>query len=251
VTQTKILTAAIFGLLLMFSTGAYAQTAVSATDVPTTANDKSARVTVLDKQTNRLQTLIMVAGQAQTVGSLDVKLTKCLPDYAGQLGQDVAWLDVSENDTGNASGTDWFSGWMFNTYPEVSTLDHPRYDVILQGCGTKARKIIQTIGSAPVLDAAPAVDTETVADPATGGDPYAVPGVADASAPKPEEAAPAEQPADTETAPVEQPAEQPAAAPAAAAPIAQPVQPTPPAPQQPAASPEQKQDLHNLMDGTY
>ncbi len=249
--QTKSLTTAIFGLLLMFSAVSHAQTAVSGTDVPAAVTEKSARVTVLDKQTNRLQTLVMVAGEAQTVGTLDIKLTKCLPDYAGQLGQDVAWLNVTENDTGNSSGTDWFSGWMFNTYPEVSTLDHPRYDVILQGCGTKARKVIQTVGSAPVIDAAPAVDTETAADPTTSADPYAVPGVPDASpAPKPEEAAPAERPADAEMAPAEQPAEQPAAVPANAAPVAQPVQATPPV-QQPPTPQEQKQDLHNLMDGTY
>ncbi len=239
--------AAIFGLLLTFMAGASAQDKVSATDVPSAATDKSARVTVLDKQTNRLQTLIMVAGQVQTVGSLDIKLTKCLPDYAGQLGQDVAWLDVKENAKGNGSEADWFSGWMFNTYPEVSTLDHPRYDVILQGCGTKARKIIQTVGSAPVLDAAPVVDTETSGDAAgsASSDPFAVPGVRDASpAPKPEEAKPVEQQVDTEAAPAEQPT------PANVAPIAQPVEPTSPVQQQPAAQ-EQKQDLHDLMDGTY
>ncbi|TKW61567.1 MAG: DUF2155 domain-containing protein [Blastochloris viridis] len=250
-TQTKVM-AAIFGLLLTFMAGAWAQEKVSATEVPSAANDKSARVTVLDKQTNRLQTLVLVAGQMQTVGSLDIKLTKCLPDYAAQLGQDVAWLDIEESANGSGSGTSWFSGWMFNTYPEVSTLDHPRYDVILQGCGTKARKTIQTLGSAPVLDTAPVVDTETSADPtgSAGSDPYAVPGVRDASpAAKPEEAAPAEQPVDTEAAPAEPAAQQ--EVPSNAAPIAQPVEPTPPAQPQPSAQ-EQKQDLHELMDsGTY
>lgn len=238
--QGKMVVAALLGVLAVSLSSAYAQAAAAATaEAPSTSTEKSARVTLLDKQTNRRQTLVLVAGQVQTVGSLDVRLTKCLPDYAGQLGQDVAWLTITENEKGNGSKTDWFAGWMFNTYPEVSTLDHPRYDAILQGCGTKARKIIQTVGSAPVIETQePVVDTETAADP------YAVPGVPDVS--------PAPQPAeDTEATAPEAPAAdvsapQPQLEPAA--PIAQPVEATPAAP----AKPQGQQDLHDLMDsGTY
>lgn len=231
-TNAKWVVVVLAGLLGGVNGGVYAQQNVSETAVPSAATDKSARVTVLDKQTNRRQTLVMVAGQAQTVGSLDLKLTKCLPDYAAQLGQDVAWLDITESANGNGSRSDWFSGWMFNTYPEVSTLDHPRYDVILQGCGTKARKIVQTVGAAPVIETQEEIiDTETVAEPpaslpANGAD-FAVPGVPDASpAPKPE-------PLTQET-------------PASAAPVTGPVEATPP------AKPQGQQDLHELMDsGTY
>ena len=217
-------------------------TQVSATEValPVVATDKSARVILLDKQTNRRQVLVLTSGEAQTVGSVVVTLTKCMPDYAGVLGQDVAWLDVNEGAEGSGRNSPWFSGWMFNTYPEISTLDHPRYDVQLQGCGVKVRQVIKASGSAPVLDSAPVGDTETPGDTpiapeapagaAGSSDPYYVPGVIDKNEPVP-------------TAPVvEAPAvEAPAAdteAPAAAEPASE-----------PAA--EGQVDLHKMMDGTY
>lgn len=210
---------------------------------PAVSTEKSARVTLLDKQTNRRQVLVLTAGEAQTVGSVVVTLTKCMPDYAAVLGQDVAWLDVTEGAEGNGRTTPWFSGWMFNTYPEISTLDHPRYDVQLQGCGVKARQVIKATGSAPVVESAPVGDTETPAGSTdAGSDPYYVPGVdkgevsATVVAPASAEVPAAEAPADTEApaAPVETPVEQPAAV----------------EPQSGAA--EGQQDLHKMMDsGQY
>lgn len=207
----------------------------SATPSPTIptniAVEKSARITLLDKQTNRRQTLTLLAGQSQTAGFIEIKLNRCLPDYAATLGQDVAWLDISDS----SRSTPWFSGWMFNTYPEISTLDHPRYDVILQGCGIKERKVVRNSGSAPVIESSgPVVDTESSdpvdatlpdaagAEPAApvpaGTDPFYVPGVEKTPSPEP----------------VQQPA----------APSAQPAAPA-------AEKPAEQQDLHQMMDGQY
>lgn len=227
---------------------------VSATAVvtaPDASTDKSARVMVLDKQTNRRLVLVLVAGEAQTVGTMQLKLTKCLPDYGAQLGQDVAWLDITEGANGNGRAAPWFSGWMFNTYPEISTLDHPRYDVQLQGCGVKAREVIKATGSAPIIDSTPPADTETPDDePAnsegnTTSDPYYVPGVEKKAAPAVVDTPPVaiehDQPADTETPPDNAPITDEVTPPAA--PIAGPV---------PATAPAQQDDLHKMMDsGTY
>ncbi len=196
---------------------------------------------LLDKQTNRRHSLVMIAGEAQAVGNLSVKLTKCLPDYGAVLGQDVAWLDITES--GGERSAPWFSGWMFNTYPEISTLDHPRYDVQLQGCGVKARQVIRASGSAPVVESEPVVDTEAAADTPAGQDPFYVPGVEKGvSATEPAPVAPAapaaEQVIDTE-APAAEAQAQPEAAPAAEAPAA-------------PAEPATQEDLHKMMDsGTY
>lgn len=219
------------------STAPVSGTAVSAT-VPNVGSEKSARVTLLDKQTNRRQTLVMIAGEAQTVGMVQVTLTKCLPDYAAVLGQDVAWLEVLEGAGGSGRSTPWFAGWMFNTYPEVSTLDHPRYDIQLQGCGVKARQVVKAGGSAPVLDSEPVGDTETTNDVPAGTDPYVVPGVKDETVPV---APAAEQVAPTEEVPaVEAPAVD-TEAPATEAAVE---------PQ--AGGAEGQQDLHKMMDsGTY
>ena len=210
---------------------AYAQATLTSA---TATTENAARVTVLDKQTNRREQLVLLSGQTQTVGNIDVKLTRCLPDYAARLGQDVAWLNIADNAEALGRATAWFSGWMFNTYPEVSTLDHPRYDAMLEGCGVKARKIIQTVGAAPVIESEEVIfDTETF-EP--GANPYTVPGVPDASTPpEPEQA----------TEPQAEPAPE-----MTSEPEAQP-QPEPQPEPQAEAAPAPQQDLHQLMDGTY
>ena len=47
----------------------------------------------------------------------------------------MAWLEVREEHR----DAPWFAGWMFNTYPEIATLDHPRFDLQLVGCGEQPR----------------------------------------------------------------------------------------------------------------
>lgn len=208
---------------------------------------KAARVRWLDKQTNRVQELVFTSGTTQNPGGVSVAMTKCIADYGGVPGQDVAWLEVREN----GRGAPWFAGWMFNTFPEVATLDHPRYDMALVGCGDKprARALVPVkpneVSSDKVLGGdseAPGADTESKADP------YYVPGVEKPSAetPAPEGAAPAVAPANEPTAAVPGMATGTAASAASPAPAAQ---------QQPAAQPmaapanvSDPEALQQLMD---
>lgn len=218
----------------------------------------AARIGWLDKQTNRYETVVMKLGQPQTLGDLEVEVDKCLPDYKGVLGQDVGWIKVTDAPSvANARTAPWFEGWMFNTFPEVATLDHPRYDMQLMGCGAKPRKIINT---APVIidtqsegyngtdeSGDGGADTEAPASPA-GNDPYYVPGV---EKPAEEALAPAQQ---------EQPEQQPVQPqPESRAPVGAPVEAQPAQPAQPVQSApsgpnggdvqDQQEDLHRMMDG--
>lgn len=170
----------------------------------------SARVRWLDKQTNRVEILVLKAGTAQTPGGLNVAMTKCLADYGNVPGQDVAWIEVREKER----SAPWFAGWMFNTFPEVATLDHPRYDLQLVGCGDKPRaRAVTPVKPQEVTKEAtlendsesPGVDSESKSDP------YYVPGVENPAAetPAPAGAAPAVTP--TESVPVQNVPAQPAA----------------------------------------
>lgn len=238
---------------------------------------KVARVRWLDKQTNRFQTVVLQAGTTQNLGGLGVSLTKCLADYGGVGGQDLAWLEVRE-DKRNAP---WFAGWMFNTFPEVATLDHPRYDMALVGCGDKPRaRAAAPVKPGEVRDVAPpASDSEAPQgndseSPSASNDPYYVPGVENTAreTPPPAGAALAVTPTDVSTSPAATPAgSSPSAAPAAAVqpaapsqPSAQgPVRPVPPVQPsvQPGAVPESQrvqpassnvsdpEALQQLMDG--
>jgi hypothetical protein len=90
---------------------------------------KTATVRLLDKQTNRVEIVNVEAGKSLRWGGLTVTMSKCAWGIGGVAVQDAAWLDLTAG-----SGEPEFHGWMFNTFPGVSTYDHPRYDVALEKC---------------------------------------------------------------------------------------------------------------------
>jgi len=213
------------GVGALVATVAQAESAPSPTLPALDTSPTAARVVWLDKQTNTRSTLVLQPGVAQTLGPLAVRLEKCTPNLGDQPNTDAAWLVVSEP----GRGTDWFAGWMINTLPEVATLDHPRYDAQLVGCGSQSR---QKSGPVAHSSGPPAggVDLETGAD--SEADPYYIPGLEAGASPTAVAVSPT--------------------APAAATPIFEetPATPAPPEPTAPAAEAPQ-QELHQMMEGTY
>lgn len=212
------------GFTGLLAGAALAEPVVSATTPPPAeSNPTAARVVWLDKQTNTRTPLVLQPGAAQTLGTLALRLERCAMNLNNQPNTDAAWLVVSEP----GRGTDWFAGWMVNTLPEVATLDHPRYDVQLVGCGSQPRK-----KAGPVARSGQAimgVDMET-ADPSET-DPFYVPGLESGVSGTPVPSTPAT-PILNEAPPREE-AVQPEVTPAAPA----------------EAAPQQ--ELHQMMDGVY
>ena len=138
----------------------------------------SAAIRILDKQTNRLQRFVVDVNTPATNVPFTLSVARCVKNVAGVPGQDAAWLDITPK-----SGSDkWFSGWMFNTYPDVATLDNPRYDVQLMGCDISAEEKTPTLLPEIKVDAPAVTDDEApaAAQPAqgeAGADPYYVPGL--------------------------------------------------------------------------
>lgn len=136
----------------------------------------SARIRILDKQTNRVEILTIKAKTKATSGALELNLNRCAGDLQGVPGQDAAWLDVRDT----ANDATLFSGWMFSSAPQVAALDHPRYDVQVVGCGDSPRgrvgskAVVTDVGGAED-DEAPAAVTGGAAK--TDDDPYFVEGV--------------------------------------------------------------------------
>ncbi len=185
---------------LIESTGA--QTAAQAgvvTASPTVALNRpeAARVLWLDKQTNVKKIVILEPAVAQTLGPMALRLERCVADLQNQPGTDAAWLVVSEPDR----GTDWFTGWMINTLPEVATLDHPRYDVQLVGCGSEARRRAGPVArSGKPVETGVDMESTAASGTALGGEAFVVPGVTDVSTPtQPEPAVPEPVPANMPT----------------------------------------------------
>jgi hypothetical protein len=185
-------------------------TAVAATGVRTQA----ARVGWLDKQTNRRADVVLPLNQPQTLGGLQLVLKRCVPNLQGRVGLDTAWLEVTDP----ARSTPWFAGWMFNQFPDVATLDHPRYNLQLNGCGATAPAPVRAVRRAPA--ATPVADV-AVPDLESGSSltesaaqEFVVPGVPDVSTPPAPEPAP--QTAAPEALPVEEAPAQPDLLPAEA-----------------------------------
>ena len=180
----------------------------SATVVAVSVRTQAARVGWLDKQTNRRTDVVLPLNQPQTLGGLQVVLKRCVPNVQGRVGLDTAWLEVTDP----TRSTPWFAGWMFNQFPDVATLDHPRYNLQLNGCGATAPVPARAVRRAPAA-AAPAAeeaapDLESGTQPEAGvAQEFVVPGVPDVSkGPAPEAELPATAP---DPAPTQAPAPQP------------------------------------------
>jgi hypothetical protein len=146
----------------------------------------SAALRLLDKQTNRISRFVVDINTPATQTPFTLSVGRCVKNVAGVPGQDAAWLDV----TPKQGGDKWFNGWMFNTYPDVATLDNPRYDLQLIGCDVSAEDKAPTllpeikVDNTEVDDEAPAAartaqegDSATTGSTNAGPDPYYVPGL--------------------------------------------------------------------------
>lgn len=166
---------------LNFNTDTSPTTPAAATP---TAEGSAATLRLLDKNTNRLLNIPLKAGASAT-SPLSITLRRCVPDVQGIPGQDVAWIDVTDP-TSNAS---LYSGWMFNLYPDVATLEHPRYDLRLIGC-TRTDIPKPSVGKKHPVDDSPATpvpDSEAPTDTeASTNDPNYVEGVGPESPPTPD-----------------------------------------------------------------
>jgi hypothetical protein len=97
---------------------------------------KGAQVRVLDKLTGTTSDLDLKVGAAQLVGRLGVILDDCRYPAASPASESYAHLTLSEAGTGADADkvVPLFSGWMVESSPALSALDHPRYDVWVLRC---------------------------------------------------------------------------------------------------------------------
>ncbi|MFZ2587403.1 MAG: DUF2155 domain-containing protein [Alphaproteobacteria bacterium] len=153
------------------------------------ADGSGATLRLLDKNTNRLKDIPLKAGATST-GTVAITLRRCVADVQGIPGQDVAWVDVVET----ADTKPLYSGWMFNLYPDVATLENPRYDVRLIGCtrpdGTTKPKASTSATAPKVVEESMApTDSEAPDSEAapTEADPNYIPGVEKANPPATED----------------------------------------------------------------
>lgn len=98
------------------------------------APPRIAIVRVLNKVTARAQTIELKPAKMETVGKLQVQADHCQFSAGNSLADAAALFTIAEMLPGEEKAKPIFSGWMYQSSPSVSALEHPVYDVMLMGC---------------------------------------------------------------------------------------------------------------------
>ena len=99
---------------------------------PEVARGTGALLRGLDKVSGQTIDLPVRAGEAATLGRLQIRLGECRYP-AGDPSSD-AWAELTITDTGR--GATVFAGWMIASLPAISALDDARYDVWVISCSS-------------------------------------------------------------------------------------------------------------------
>ena len=88
----------------------------------------------LNKITARTSEVRVKSGAVSSFGNLEITLHDCRKSLPSEKPEAKALLEIWENKlpTGKEK---IFLGWMFMSSPSLSTLEHPVYDITVQGCG--------------------------------------------------------------------------------------------------------------------
>lgn len=97
---------------------------------PDLASGTEATLRGLDKVSGEVVTLDLAVGQTLTYGSLTVALASCRYPAENPDSDAFAFLEISDSH----SRERLFRGWMIESSPALSALDHPRYDVWVIRC---------------------------------------------------------------------------------------------------------------------
>lgn len=64
--------------------------------------------------------------------SLLVRAESCVTDFNDIPGNDGGYITVEDRD-----GKMLFKGWIFKSFPSLTTFEHPEYDILVRGCEVK------------------------------------------------------------------------------------------------------------------
>lgn len=98
------------------------------------------QLSVLNKVTARAERLTIKPGESATVGKLNITASHCQRSAPSSLPDAAAMLVIAEAMPDGAAPKMLFSGWMYQSSPSISALEHPVYDVTLVGCDGPAAK---------------------------------------------------------------------------------------------------------------
>jgi len=90
----------------------------------------------LDKVTARVTSLEAHIGDVVRFGTLEIIVRHCDKRPPEETPESAAFMDIWEVRPGEAA-VGLFRGWMFASSPGLNALEHPVYDVWVEGCANK------------------------------------------------------------------------------------------------------------------
>lgn len=104
-----------------------------ATEGPVRVERAHAALRALDKVTGHVRTLVVPVGTAVPFGTLSVIVRTCRTTPPEETPESAAFLDIWEQRP-DQPAQEVFRGWMFASSPAVSAMEHPVYDIWVEGC---------------------------------------------------------------------------------------------------------------------
>ncbi|MBM3554181.1 MAG: DUF2155 domain-containing protein [Alphaproteobacteria bacterium] len=99
------------------------------------AKAETAVLQALDKVTARVSTIEAPVDRQVRFGTLILTARRCTKRPPEETPETKVYLEISESRPGEPMKT-LFRGWMFESSPAVSALEHPVYDVWVIDCRT-------------------------------------------------------------------------------------------------------------------
>lgn len=87
----------------------------------------------LDKITARVSVIQAPVGNTVRFGTLDITVKRCHKRPPEEAPEITVFLEIHESRLGEKT-VSLFSGWMFQSSPAVSSMEHPVYDVWVIDC---------------------------------------------------------------------------------------------------------------------
>lgn len=87
---------------------------------------------LLDKISNELIEKTIPVNGFGMIGTLNIKVYSCLKEPPDEIPEDYVLIDVQ--DTFFEDQKSIFRGWMISSSPDIVSLEHAIYDLMLLGC---------------------------------------------------------------------------------------------------------------------
>ena len=87
----------------------------------------------LDKVTARISTFAAATDEEVRFGTLSIRVRACHKTPPTEPPESTAFVEITDNRPGGQP-VELLSGWMFDSSPALSALEHPVYDVSVVDC---------------------------------------------------------------------------------------------------------------------